>query len=112
MYRALLVTLVTLTSTSAFGQTNGGPVLPDQAPGGNSALAFELATASGVCGDPGVETAEFVTPEEISVTCNEDATGFVPLAGGLAPLLLGGAAAAAALAATAGGGGSSTPDTQ
>lgn len=74
--------------------------------------AFDQATAAGVCGAAGVATAVFVNPAEISVTCNEDeATAFVPLLGGLAPLLLGGAAAVA-LAATAAGDGGTTPDTQ
>ncbi|NCO87845.1 MAG: hypothetical protein GW886_14565 [Rhodobacterales bacterium] len=71
--------------------------------------AMRVAVASGVCGDLEVLSARFLENGTVSVDC-EDATGFVPLLGGLGPVLAG-AAGVGALAAAAGGGGS-TPQTQ
>lgn len=78
---------------------------------------IERATAQNVCGERIVSSARYVneTENRVTVTCGDDATGFVPLAA--AGLGLGGAGAAAAAvgiaaAAAAVGGGGSTPDTQ
>ncbi len=68
-----------------------------------------IAEAQGACVPFGVATARFDDAGVLFVTCEEDATAFVPLLGGLAPLL--GAAGAAAIAASVAGG-NSTPDTQ
>ena len=72
-------------------------------------LAFRLAVESGICGPRGVLSAAFNISEVIEATCNPDATGSDPLAGGLAPALAGGFGIIALAAA---GGGDSTPDTQ
>lgn len=68
-----------------------------------------IAEAQGACVPFGVATARFDDAGVLLVTCEDDATAFVPLLGGLAPLL--GAAGAAAVAAAVAGG-NSTPDTQ
>lgn len=68
-----------------------------------------IAEAQGACTPFGVATARFDDAGVLLVTCEDDATAFVPLLGGLAPLL--GAAGAAAVAAAVAGG-NSTPDTQ
>lgn len=67
------------------------------------------AEASGACGPFGVASAAVDVEGRIRVICNEDATAFVPLLGGLAPAL-GLGAAATVLSALAGG--NSTPDTR
>lgn len=70
---------------------------------------LQAAIDSGVCGDARVASAVLNEAENvIEVTCEEDVAGFVPLVGGLAPLLAGGAAVVVAAAA----GGGSTSDTQ
>lgn len=71
--------------------------------------AIEQARLSGVCGDRAVSSAAFNANGQLEVVCSEDATAFIPLAGGLLPLL--GAAALPALLSAAGGG-TATPDTQ
>lgn len=68
-----------------------------------------IAEAQGVCVPFGVADARFDAAGVLQVTCEDDATAFVPLLGGLAPLL--GAGGIAALAAAISGG-NSTPDTQ
>ncbi|MFO8126631.1 hypothetical protein [Yoonia sp.] len=69
---------------------------------------MQIAIDSGVCGEAFVASARFEADENvIMVTCEEDAEGFIPLVGGLAPGLAGAAAAAAGaaiLSATSGGG--------
>lgn len=74
---------------------------------------IQLATDRGVCGDRTVASARYVndTDNRVVVTCGDEPTGLVPVAG----LGLAGAGAAAALglaAVAAGGGGGATPDTQ
>ena len=68
-----------------------------------------LAQAQGVCVPFGVASARFDDAGVLRVICAEDATAFVPVLGGLAPLL--GAGGIAVLAAAVAGG-NSTPDTQ
>ena len=65
---------------------------------------MQPAIDSGVCGDAEVRTATFAADRNvIEVTCEEEAAGIFPLAGGLAPALIGGGAALAlALGATSG----------
>ena len=69
----------------------------------------ELAAQSGACGNRGVASASIRSDGALVVTCNEDASAFVPLAGGLAPAL-GAAALAALLGAISDG--STTSDTR
>lgn len=70
---------------------------------------MQAAIDSGVCGEARVATAVLNEAENvIEVTCEEDVAGFVPLVGGLGPLLAGGAAVLVAAAA----GGGATSDTQ
>ena len=83
-------------------------VTPDQIPA--DATPFEVAVLLGVCGDRDVVDARWVEEDLIGYRCADEVTAFVPLIGGLAPLL--GAAAAAAAVAAAGDAGSSTSDTQ
>jgi len=71
--------------------------------------AFRLATASGICGEPGVREANFNAGGVVEAICNEDVVAFVPLAGALAPAL---GAGLGLLALAAAGGGDATPDTQ
>jgi hypothetical protein len=69
----------------------------------------QAAIDSGICGDAPVASAVFdPATNQVSVTCEEDVAGFLPLVGGLGPILAGGAALV--LAAAGGGGGAS--DTQ
>lgn len=68
-----------------------------------------LAEAQGACVPFGVATAVLDSDGALRVTCNEDATAFVPLLGGLGPLLGLGAAATVASAIA---GGNATPDTR
>jgi len=72
-------------------------------------IALALAQAQGLCVPFGVAYAGFDAAGVLQVTCEDDATAFVPLLGGLAPLL--GAGGVAAMAAAIAGG-NSTPDTQ
>lgn len=88
----------------AFATLTGAAFAQDRSP----EEAFRIATESGICGDAGVAEAIFNAESIVEATCN-DATAFLPLAGGLGPLL-GLGAGALALAATAGG--SATPNTQ
>jgi Na+/glutamate symporter len=70
---------------------------------------MQMATDSGICGDAPVAAATFVAEtNSISVTCQEDVTGFLPLIGGLGPAALAGIAVVLAAA----GGGSGPSDTQ
>lgn len=71
--------------------------------------AFRLAAESGICGEAGLQIAAFNLDDVIEATCIPDATGFVPLAGALAPALAG---AFGIILLAAGGGGDSTADTQ
>lgn len=68
-----------------------------------------MAQAQGLCVPFGVAEARFDAAGVLQVTCEDDATAFVPLLGGFAPLI--GAGGFAALAAAISGG-NSTPDTQ
>ncbi|PUB12117.1 hypothetical protein DFP92_11193 [Yoonia sediminilitoris] len=68
-----------------------------------------IAEAQGACAPFGVKTAIFDDQGSIRVTCNEDATAFVPLLGGLAPLVGLGAVATVAAAIS---GGNATPNTR
>ena len=68
-----------------------------------------IAEAQGTCGPFGVASAVLDSEGVIRVTCNEDATAFVPLLGGLGPVLGLGVAATVAGAIA---GGNSTPDTR
>lgn len=68
-----------------------------------------IAEAQGACGVFGVASANRAPDGSITVVCNEDATAFAPLLGGLAPTL--GIGLATALAAALAGG-NSTPNTQ
>lgn len=68
-----------------------------------------VAEAQGVCAPFGVASATLTPDGAIRAVCNEDATAFVPLLGGLGPALGVGAAAAVAAAVA---GGNATPDTQ
>lgn len=68
-----------------------------------------IAQAQGVCVPFGVASAQFDDAGVLRVICEEDATAFVPVLGGLAPLLGAGGIAALAAAVAAG---NSTPDTQ
>lgn len=68
-----------------------------------------IAEAQGVCGPFGVQSATIDVDGTIRAICNEDATAFAPLLGGLGPALGAGAAAAVAAAIA---NGNATPDTQ
>ncbi|WP_341366851.1 hypothetical protein [Yoonia sp. BS5-3] len=81
-----------------------GPIAAQQLPD-----PVALAEAQGVCVPFGVASARFDDAGVLRVTCADDATAFVPILGGLAPLL--GAGGVAAIAAAIAGG-NSTPDTQ
>lgn len=70
---------------------------------------MQMATDSGVCGAAPVATATFIAETNtISVVCEEDVTGFLPLLGGLGPTAL----ASFAVVLAAAGGGSGPSDTQ
>lgn len=90
--------------TMAFLVIAGTPVAAQNA---NDLIA--IAEAQGACGPFGVATAVLDADGALRVTCNEDATAFVPLLGGLAPVLGLGAAATVAAALA---GGNATPDTR
>jgi hypothetical protein len=81
--------------------------LPLSAQGAPDLVA--IAEAQGACVPFGVATAVLDSEGALRVTCNEDATAFVPLIGGLGPVLGLGAAATVASAIA---GGNATPDTQ
>ncbi|WP_296423055.1 hypothetical protein [Yoonia sp.] len=68
-----------------------------------------IVQASGVCAPFGVASATAAPDGTIRAVCNDDATAFVPLLGGLGPVLGAGAAVAVASAVS---GGNATPDTQ
>ncbi len=90
--------------TMAFLAFAGLPALAQDAPD-----LIAIAQSQGACGPFGVATAVLDAEGVLRVTCNEDATAFVPLLGGLAPVLGLGAAATVAAALA---GGNATPDTQ
>lgn len=77
---------------------------------------IERANTNRICGERTAIAARYVddTSNRVSVTCGDDAEGFVPLVGaGLGGIGAGAAAAGAlGLAALAAGGGGSTSDTQ
>ena len=97
-----------------------GMALPALAQSRSSEEAMRIAKESRMCGDLRIVRAEFRRHGNIGVLCEGgilppteaamgEATNFVPLIGGLGPILgLGGGA----LAVTALSGGSSTSDTQ
>lgn len=68
-----------------------------------------IAEAQGVCAPFGVASASMDADGTIRAVCNEDATAFAPLLGGLGPALGAGAAVAVAAAVA---NGNATPDTQ
>ncbi|WP_373635233.1 hypothetical protein [Yoonia sp. SS1-5] len=68
-----------------------------------------VARLNAACEPLGVAGAVVSEPGVIRVTCGEDATAFVPLLGGLAPLVGAGVVTAIASGLT---GGNTTPDTQ
>ncbi len=92
-----IIAIFLLTGPAAYAQTEA-----------EQARHMQIAIDSGVCGDAFVASVRFERDNNrIMVTCEEDAEGFVPLVGGLAPGLVGAAAAAAGaalLSATGGGG--------
>ncbi len=90
--------------TMALLAFTGLPVSAQDAPD-----LIAIAQSQGACGPFGVATAVLDAEGALRVTCNEDATAFVPLLGGLAPVLGLGAAATVAAALA---GGNATPDTQ
>ncbi|MEJ6403691.1 hypothetical protein [Yoonia sp. 2307UL14-13] len=67
-----------------------------------------VAATQGVCEPFGVAAARYAPDGHIAVTCNEDATAFVPILGGVAPAL----GLAAAVLAQSIAGGNATPDTR
>lgn len=73
--------------------------------------AIRIATEKGVCDPLVVTDASLVEGGKIKATCGE-ATGFVPLLGGLAPALGIGAAGVAAVAAAGGSSGTTTTSTR
>ncbi len=75
----------------------------------DTADLIAVAEGQGACGPFGVATAVLGADGALRVTCNDDATAFVPLLGGLAPVLGLGAAATVAAALA---GGNATPDTR
>lgn len=95
MHKFFATALAMFASTSVVAQSTFDPVA--------------VAEAQGVCAPFGVNTAVMDAQGVIRVTCNEDATAFVPLLGGLAPVL---GLSAVATAAAAIAGGNATPDTQ
>lgn len=95
MIRVLMTLLVIVWAQGVTAQSVLNPELQD--------------IADSTCAPFGVVAAEIAPDGILRVTCNEDATAFVPLLGGLAPALGLGAAAAAAAALA---GGNATPDTQ
>ena len=101
MIRPLFASLSVLALTTA-------PVLAQDTAFGTEARAIEIATEAGVCGEAPVASATFTSATNVSATCDEDVEGFVPLVGGLVPVLVGGVAVV--LAAATGGG--APPDTQ
>jgi len=97
---AMMATLAVLPAASALAQ-GASPAAPGNDP------YMQAAIDSGVCGDARVLTAVFVQDRNvIEVTCEEEAAGFFPLAGGLGPALAAGGAALALVAM------SSSSDTQ
>lgn len=68
------------------------------------------AVAANACGDLPIASALFNAAGAIEVECEDDVTGFLPLAGGIGPAL--GLGGAVILAALAGGGTGGTSDTQ
>lgn len=111
MYRVIISGFVAFATLTGAATLAGGIPAADadlMAQDRSPEEAFRIATESGICGDAGVAAAIFNAESIVEATCN-DATAFLPLAGGLAPLL-GLGAGVLALAATAGG--SATPDTQ
>lgn len=84
-----------LIASALHAQTIGGPI--------------DVAEAQGVCGVFGVASATLDSDGAIRVVCNEDATAFAPLLGGLGPAL---GAGAAVVVAAAVANGNATPDTQ
>ena len=95
MHKLLAAICLTSIGSVSFGQSLVDPVA--------------IAEAQGVCAPAPVATATLDVEGVIRATCAEDATAFVPLLGGLAPVLGLGAAATAISALS---GGNSTPDTQ
>ena len=84
-------------------------MFPFALPAEQPVTPVSIAEASGACGPFGVASAVLNAEGVISVTCNEDATAFVPLLGGLGPIL-GLGVAATVVGAIADG--NSTPDTR
>jgi hypothetical protein len=88
------------------------PVLAQAGGFSPESSALEVANNSGVCGELGVLDATLQADGTVAVVCNEDPTAFLPLAGGLGPLLgLGAAAAVVGIAASSDDNGA-TSDTQ